>query len=209
MRFHFHRPLLEFARLLFLAVALIFIVGFVVEHTPPTVGFVIGVLVAALSFFGIGVLLIRGAIVRRKPRPVRQATQVQHEHPVLGTYTAYTCDGEPKGWSCTVISKVLGCEANLWGKGPEPSEDEIERWTQLEKRLLDIFATLPPPLDDDGWGRTPGTFTPSKPRSVQVILRHDSGFLVTPKLISSDDYMLSPTVHIDPDGETWCDGWSY
>lgn len=209
MRFHFHRPLLEFARLLFLAVALIFVIGFAAERTPPPVGFVAGVVIVAVTFFGMAVLLIRGVVVRRKPRPVSKATHEQHEHPVLGRYTTYACDGESRGWSCTAVSEVLGCEVSLWGHSVEPTNDDIERWQKLEKRLPDILAGIPPPPKDDGWGIAPGDFTPSKPHSISVTLKRDSSFQVTPTLVSSERYMLVPVIHIDPEGETWCEGWTF
>ena len=42
-----------------------------------------------------------------------------------------------------------------------------------------------------------------------MTLKRDSGFQVILTLVSSERYMLVPVIHIDPEGEPWCEGWTF
>ncbi len=131
------------------------------------------------------------------------ATFVERVHPTLGAYRSRG-DGT---WSCLPAGHQLGGSFVLCGDGADPSAAQVERWSEIQRRLPELLAQIPPPPDDDGHGHTYGNFDPAELRADHVEIARDLSFVVLVRLPEAGKYRLSPIIRVTPNGRTTVE-WS-
>lgn len=125
------------------------------------------------------------------------ATVVERTHPTLGTYQSRGDDT----WSCLPADMQQDGPLLLCGDGAEPSSAQVERWQEIQRRLPEILAQIPPPPQDDGYGRKYGDFDPAKARADQVEIARDLSCVVLVRL-PAREFRLLPIIRVSPDWRT-------
>lgn len=133
----------------------------------------------------------------------RLATFVERVHPTLGAYRSRG-DGT---WSCLPPGEQVGGPFVLCGDGADPSDAQVERWQEIQRRLPDLLRQIPPPPEDDGYGRNYGNFDPAEARADHVEIARDLSFVVLVRLTTAGKYVLSPIICVTPDWRTTVE-WS-
>ena len=130
-------------------------------------------------------------------------TIVEREHPTLGVYRSRG-DGT---WSCLPAEQQLGGSFVLCGDGADPSPAQVERWQEIQLRLPELLAQIPPPPADDGYGHAYGNFDSAEVRADHVEIARDLSFAVLVRLPAVGKYRLSPIIRVTPHGRTTVE-WS-
>ena len=132
--------------------------------------------------------------IRTPEKPIERA------HPELGTYYAFK-DGS---WWTKITSARLGYELTLRGKYSGPTNAQLQRWHEIEERLPQLLAQVPPPPESNNDGHDCERFDPSAIRAEIIDIADDLSFSVLAQVPGCR--ALSPLLNVSTD---WQCSWEW
>jgi hypothetical protein len=139
-----------------------------------------------------------------KGQPV--PTWEEHEHPVLGKYrrlgTRWWADAEREGSEDGL---------RLFAPGPEPTEEQLARFAEIESRLRPFLSALSPlvaPPENDGYGKAWGDPDLGKADLGSIDLLDDGAFKAGLCPAGQTDFFLALIVMVDREWKIQYLEWS-